>query len=310
MIRVLCLNPTIDRMYYIDNFHSGVQFHGNRPDVYPSGKGVNVARVLSSLGDSVVLYAFIGGGNGELVREEVTKLGLQAVFFQHKGETRSTINIIDHSRKEETEITEDGEKITASEEEEFLSRLELDINEEDIIICSGLPMNGMDDNIYQKVSLLCKKKKARCVLDANRKYLKASFPGTYTFIKPNYNELCSLFDFEGELKEETLISLSNRLISSGVEMILITLGGDGAYFISQSLIYKVSIPSVEVMSTIGCGDASVAGFCHSLLHKESVEDAIRTAMACGIANAMNKKVGTVEINDVKALIPAIKLERI
>lgn len=308
MIRVLCLNPTIDRMYYIDGFRSGRQFHGNRPDVYPSGKGVNVARVLRSLGDSPVLYAFIGGGNGNLVKEEVGSAGIEAVFFHHSGETRSTVNIIDHQRKEETEITEDGVEITKQEQNFFLSKLEDDLLEGDMVICSGLPMNGMDDDIYHKVSLLCERKKAQCSLDANRKYLRSSFPGRYVFAKPNRSELSSLFGYPDNQGEETIIELAGKLADSGVDNVLVSEGDRGACFVSSSRCYRVSIPAVEAISTIGCGDSSVAGFCHALYHGSSVEDAIRCSMACGIANTLTEKVGTVNLSDVQNFISSVRLD--
>ena len=52
MIHILCLNPTIDRMYYIDSFLPGFQYHGNKAEIYPGGKGLNILRVLRKLQNS------------------------------------------------------------------------------------------------------------------------------------------------------------------------------------------------------------------------------------------------------------------
>ena len=60
MIHVLCLNPAIDKLYRIDGFTAGEDYPGQRPVTRIGGKGVNVARVLSQLGEPVHLYAFVG----------------------------------------------------------------------------------------------------------------------------------------------------------------------------------------------------------------------------------------------------------
>ena len=71
MIRVICLNPVIDRMYYIDDFCAATKFYEVPPKVYVGGKGINIARVMSLMGEHCVLYGFLGGGNGRLVSEDM-----------------------------------------------------------------------------------------------------------------------------------------------------------------------------------------------------------------------------------------------
>ena len=81
MIRILCLNPTIDRMYYIEGFNAGNQYHGNCPDTYPGGKGINIARVLSNYQVKAIVYAFVGGATGKKIEEEISRIGQKGVYF-------------------------------------------------------------------------------------------------------------------------------------------------------------------------------------------------------------------------------------
>ena len=106
MIHILCLNPTIDRMYYIDSFLPGFQYHGNRPEIYPRGKGLNILRVLSSFIHPLSFYAFTAGDNGKIIEREAERLGAQSTFIRVEGETRTTINIMDKKSGNETEIKE------------------------------------------------------------------------------------------------------------------------------------------------------------------------------------------------------------
>lgn len=308
MIRILCLNPTIDRMYYIEGFNAGNQYHGNCPDTYPGGKGINIARVLSNYQVKAIVYAFVGGATGKKIEEEISRIGQKGVYFWHEGETRSTINVMDRKNNRETEITESGAKITKEQQEEFLRRLESDIEEGDLVICSGLPANGMDYDIYKQVSNICYKKDAKCFVDANREYLANSFPGRYSFAKPNENELKSLFSVEKDMTEKEILICGQKLLQLGVEVVLVSMGSEGAIAITKNACFKVDIPKVNVVSTIGSGDSSVAGFCVGIIEGKGIQECLKLSMAFGVVNAMHAEVGYVTPVEVEGIIKKIDIQ--
>ena len=104
MIHVLCPNPAIDKLYAIDGFSAGEDYPGQRPAVRFGGKGVNVARVLSQLGEDVHLYAFMGEeSEAGFAREMKPRCACTCVLTG--GACRTTVNIIDRKRNQETVIT-------------------------------------------------------------------------------------------------------------------------------------------------------------------------------------------------------------
>lgn len=308
MIRVICLNPVIDRMYYIDDFCAATKFYEVPPKIYVGGKGINIARVMSLMGEHCVLYGFLGGVNGRLVSEDMKGYDVEFKAFQTSGETRTTINIIDNKNRKETEITEPGTEVGEKEEQEFLETLKADLRKGDMVICSGIPMKGMSQDIYQKVSRLCEQHGSICILDATGIYLERSFPGNYYFSKPNFSELSELFSITEEETMENIIKSGKRMLDMGVENLLISTGESGGIFLNDSGIYKAVIPKEEVVSTIGSGDASVAGFCIGVKRGYSSEDCVKLAMACGICNAKFSKVGYVEPDMVKRLFEMVRVE--
>ena len=310
MVRILCLNPVIDRMYYIDNFIPGRQYHGNIPEAYASGKGVNIMRIMRGFGLETVLYAFVGGANGKLVESEIERVGSRSVLFHHEGETRTTINIIDHSCRKETEITEAGGKIDTQQQQEFLDCLSSDCQRGDVIICSGLPANGMSPDIYRKVSQIAEARDAYCVIDANRIYLKSSFPGKYLLAKPNKDELSRLFDNGAMYTDDEALVAAKKLIGMGVENVLVSAGENGALFTNGSASYRVHVPNVEVISTIGSGDSTVSGFCYGHLKGCCLEECLSYAMAFGVVNAMHPEVGIVPPQEAEEMKSRITIERI
>lgn len=310
MIRVICLNPVIDRVYYIDDFCAATKFYEVPPKIYVGGKGINIARVMSLMGEHSVLYGFLGGGNGRLVFDDMKRYDVEFKAFQTSGETRTTINIIDNRNRKETEITEPGPEVGEYEEQQFLDALEGDLREGDMVICSGIPMKGMSEDIYRKVSGICEMHGSKCILDATGVYLEKSFPGRYYFSKPNFSELSELFSITEEENVENIIKSGKRMLEMGVENLLISTGESGGIFLNGKGIFRAVIPKEEVVSTIGSGDASVAGFCIGVKRGYSAKDCVKLAMACGICNAKFSKVGYVEPEMVKELFGGVRIMEI
>ena len=303
MIHILCLNPTIDRMYYIDSFLPGFQYHGNKAEVYPGGKGLNILRVLSSFIHPLSFYAFTAGDNGKIIEREAERLGAQSTFIRVEGETRTTINIMDKKSGNETEIKEKGPFIKEEDTSSLFSSLDRNIKENDIVILSGSLPDGIRKDVYKKISELSERKGASTLLDTGGGLLKSSLRGKYLLVKPNENEIRDLFDDYSS----PLSLLSKNLLSMGADNVLITKGGDGAYFRSKDISYEIKVPKVDVVSTIGSGDSTLAGFAYGLSQNLPLSDTVSLALSFGTSNALHREVGRVEKAEVEEIIKRIEI---
>lgn len=303
MIRAVCLNPVVDRLYYIDDFSAGTQYKEIKPDIYAGGKGVNIARVVSQLGEKCELYAFLGGSAGRVIESDMEKHGVTLHPFRHEGETRTTVNIIDNRQRLETEITEPGVTVGKALVDSFFEELASDLSPDDIVVCSGIPLKGMDVGIYKEISNLCADKKASCFLDVNSIYLKAAFPARYSFFKPNINELRALFD-DNKSPADVLM---RKAVSFGVVFVMVSTGKDGCLFMSDDEYFSVSVPDEKVVSTIGSGDSSVAGFAVAKARGLDNQEAARLAMAAGVSNATHREVGFIDRSQVEDLFKHIAI---
>jgi len=59
------------------------------------------------------------------------------------------------------------------------------------------------------------------------------------------------------------------------------MGGAGAVFLEPGRALLARPPRVAVRSTVGAGDAMVAGLVYAILREQPLEDLARTATACG-----------------------------
>lgn len=310
MIYVLCLNPAVDKIYHFSSFAAGKVYVGCRPEIYPGGKGVNVARVLSQLGAKVRLLGFLGEVGGDIVRNDIEKY-CECFFIRVPGSCRTTINIIDEENKRETVISEKGPQVDKKLGMlQLMTHLQAFVCEGDIVACSGSLPSGLPADAYAQISRLCEKIGAKCVLDCNTHTLPDSLDDArYALGKPNEAELCAMVGkcVTHEPKEIAGIS---RMLMPPYENLLCSLGAEGGVLTTAKAVYYAKAPEIRVKSTVGSGDASFAGALYAMEAGMNEEETLRLAMACGAANAMNDAVGSVDKMTVEMLRKKIDVQRI
>ena len=301
MIRCICLNPVIDKVYFINNFTAGRLYRDNCPAVYAGGKGVNVAKVLALLGETCAIYGFIGGDSGKRLKNEITALGIQSKFIEIAGDTRTTVNIIDNQNNVETEILEFGPTVHEDELQRLLGQLQEDIAGDDIVICSGAIINGAAPSIYQTIDAICVAQAAHCFLDTYGEAFHSSLPGCYYFAKPNLKEFIEYLGIENKVDEDTLVTKAESLMAKGFENLMVSMGKSGALLINNAVKLRARPPVISNQSSIGSGDASVAGYAAAINRGSDIEEAFRLSMACGVSNAMHREVGFIDLSEVNEL---------
>ncbi len=308
MIHVICLNPAIDKFYEIDGFAAGETYSGLQARTVNGGKGVNVARALAQLGEKPTLHAFLGEGADGLERE--MRALCNCAFSDVQGMCRTTTNILDRVNGRETVITEGGPKITDRNINRLMDTLDDSVYPGDIVVCSGSIIAGAPDDLYAQVSRLCAPMGVPCVLDCNAKTLAASLEGaSYALGKPNERELCDLLGEARTQKPTEIVRLARRLMPP-CGALLVSMGGAGGVYVTEDAAVWSPGASVEAVSTVGSGDACLAGAVYAMAHRLDMEETLRLAMACGAANAARMDTGVGGMDEVRALMEAIRAERI
>lgn len=304
MIHVVCPNPAIDKLYAIDDFAPGEDYPGQRPLVRFGGKGVNVARVLSQLGAQTALYAFMGE-ESEMGFLREMEGRCRCAFVAVPGACRTTVNVIDRKNGRETVITERGPEVTDAHVRQMLQTLEANVQPGDLVCCSGSIIAGAPADLYARISRLSAKRGAPCALDCNAAALPKSLEGAaYALGKPNERELCALLGRARTQEPAELAQLARRLMPPYAAL-LISMGAQGGVWVGPEAACLARVPEKPVVSTVGSGDAAFAGALHAMAQDMDAKDALRLAMACGVANAMLGEVGSVRMQDVRSVMKEI-----
>lgn len=286
MIFTVTLNPAIDKTVVIPNFKVGSvnRIQSLRTDA--GGKGFNVSKCLKKLGVSSTACAILGGATGEHLLAMMTQMGIDTLSVTVTEQSRTNLKIIDALTGVTTEINEPGPEVPCSVLDELRSRVAEKISPGDIVVLSGSLPRGTSTSLYYEWTKFFHSLGAVVFLDSDGEAMRLGVEARPDFIKPNHGEMSRIVGKSLSTQQE-LIEAGKRLLDTGIQEIVISLGADGAVFISSGGIFKANALKVPVLSTVGAGDAMVAAMAYGLEKKLPRESRIRLAMAMGAASVMS-----------------------
>ncbi|SKC43277.1 1-phosphofructokinase family hexose kinase [Maledivibacter halophilus] len=309
MITTVTLNPAVDRSYIINDFKPDNKYRVNDVTVTVGGKGINVAKTASILGEKINATGFLGGLSGDYIKRELVKLGISTSFVSIKGESRNFTAIIDPINKTETTVNEEGPFVTKSELTTFIKEYIKILKYSKIIIASGSVPKGVPKTIYRDMVKIAKDNKVIPIIDASGKYLEEAIKAKPYMIKPNIQELRDLVGY-GLKNEFEIVHESRYICKQGVELVVISLGSEGAIFATQEKVFKVKTPNIKLVNAVGSGDALVAGIATAMIRNYCLEEMLKYSVACGTANALEKEIGYVDRKKVEQLYNKVELLRL
>ena len=309
MIYTVTLNPAIDKTVVIENFRAGGvnRVASVREDA--GGKGINVSKCLKNLGEKSVAAMILAGDTGAKLERMLGELGIPVLSVWTEGENRTNLKIIDPVNKANTDINEPGPVVSAALLEQFKEKLGSRIQPEDVVILSGSLPAGVDRGLYGEWTAYFRSLGACVYLDADGEPMEKGMKAIPYMIKPNNDELAALLGKE-KLSIEEMVFEGKRLHDTGIEEIVISLGGDGVLFVSKDGCYRAEGLKVEVKSTVGAGDSVVAAMAYAQVKKLSRQEKISLAVAIGAASVMQSGTQPPEAELVWELAKQVRFEKL
>jgi len=306
MITVLSLSPAIDKIYFVENFEAGQHYRTNNILKSAGGKGLNVARVLSILGEGVTTLGFKAGQPGDWLASEIAELGINTRLISVQGESRTNSNIIDPVRGTETELLEIGPYITDNNLKDFMMEFEQELNNTEILVCSGGLPEGVSSNFYKLLLEKAKTLSIKTILDSSNETLVEGIKGKPNIIKPNLRELSK---YAGRILKDTseIVEACRNILQEGVEIVVTSLGSEGAILVSKQMVVQAKIRPINIINSIGSGDSMVAGFAFGISNNYPIEKMLKFGMACAVANTQFAEIGMVSRELVQKYMNEIEI---
>jgi 1-phosphofructokinase family hexose kinase len=207
MIITVTLNTAIDKTLAVPNFRLGRRHRTVEQTEMPGGKGVNVARVLKTLGQPVIATGLAGGATGTRIVEQLTQLSVLSDFVRIREESRTNTAVIDPTTGEQTEINERGPRVSEHEIELFTDKLLYLAQGASMCVFAGSLPREVDIDVYARLIRELKRLGVACVVDTDGDPLRRAVRAEPDVISPNVLEAEELVGHEFNDEEDPMIAV-------------------------------------------------------------------------------------------------------
>jgi 6-phosphofructokinase 2 len=252
-------------------------------EVEPGGGGVNVSRVLHRFGTETEAVLPVGGMASQELVARLQNDGIPVRSVPVGADTRRSVTVFETDTGDHYRFVGQGRPLTEPEWRAFLLEVAIVEPHPDYVVLSGSFPPGVPADFVAELAAVARGFSARLVVDTSGEPLAAAVDAGVFLAKPNRRELAYLVGHEGPLADVDHESAARRLHERGVEIVVVSLGADGASLLHESRSTSFRSPPVDVVSTVGAGDSMLAGILHGFGTRRDVVEAVRLGVAAGAA---------------------------
>jgi 1-phosphofructokinase family hexose kinase len=315
MIVTVTLNTAIDKTLSVPNFRLGRRHRTVEQTTMPGGKGVNVARVLKTLGAPVIATGLAGGATGTRLVDQLTQLSVLSDFVRIGEESRTNTAVIDPTTGEQTEINERGPKVSEREAELFIDKLLYLAKGASVCVFAGSLPREVDTDIYAHLIRELRRLNVLTVVDTDGEPLRRAVRAEPDVISPNVLESEELVGHEFNDDEDRMIAV-REMRELGARDAIMTMP-DGCFAqmtppgIHEPVLFRVRVRagSIEPRATVGSGDAFLAGFVAARYQGRDHAESLAFGVACGAESTQHLGAGLVDPDRVERLLADVEVER-
>jgi 1-phosphofructokinase family hexose kinase len=298
-------NAAIDKTLTVPNFQTGFKHRASESLTLPGGKGVNVARALKALGQPVVATGLVGGRAGQQIVEGLQRENVLNDFVHIGGESRTSTAVVDPTTMTQTEVIEYGPVVTAPEVAAFFEKVEYLTKGARFVLLAGSLPRKMQEDFYAVVMQRVRRHRCFVVLDSAGEPLRLGMKGRPHLVTPNVREAEDLVGHEfGD--DQDIVDATAIICEMGARNVVIkTPFGCVARFQvgrRQRVFSGNIVPLDTVVSTVGSGDAFLAGFVSARFEKLELAECLRQGLAAGAANTQRYGAGVLDLDVARRLL--------
>lgn len=311
MIIAVSMNPSVDKTLNLSELKPGYLNRIESVVLTAGGKGLNVANNVAAFTNDLVVTGFLGIHNKGIILNSIKNLedrGVKIDFVSIDDRNRTNIKVIEESGRL-TEINEPGFNVSEEKVTELMGKLNGYAGEGNLFILTGSVPKGVGSDIYKILTASLKAQGSKVIVDADGELLKNAIESKPDAIKPNEQELLALFG-EKSISEKLVISKAKELVDKGIETVIVSRGEKGSIFVRKDSIVKCNIADVDMVSTVGAGDAMTAVFSYGLIEDIDYHENIKRSVAASSFTVSLETPYFTSIDEVEKLKNQIILEKI
>jgi 1-phosphofructokinase family hexose kinase len=308
MIPSVTLNPALDKTIYVERLAVGDTNRIRHIETDAGGKGLNVSRILKELGTPTVCLGFVGGDAGRYIEHRLWNEGVPTDFVHITEPTRTNINVQNAVGDPPTLLHERGPNVTPEELDRFHAGFCRRLPRSRYVVVGGTLPPGAPEDFYTTLMDEARHHGVPCIMDVDMPNMERGLASCPYMIKPNHREAERILG--PTLAKEELPGAAKEIRERyGIEVVVVSMGRDGALGVDAKEVIYARAPEVDAVSTVGCGDSMVAGIVHVLNRNGPLDEAMRYGTAAGSATALTNGAEIGRRADVMNLLDRVKIER-
>jgi 1-phosphofructokinase family hexose kinase len=309
---ILCVtpNPALDRTLVVPAFRLHDVSRATDVIAVAGGKGLNAARAIQRLGGDVTCAGLLGGHTGRLFAQLAEHEGLRCEWAWIENETRLAIIIADGSGQDASLINEPGPRVTHDEWLQFATRVTTLAATSSAVTFSGSVVKGPTPAQFAALLSDCVHQGAQVWADSSGEWLRAAAGVPRINIKVNGEEAADLLGASVTTLQEAAPAAASLRERFHLQRAILTLGKRGAACATESGVWLAQPPAVQAVSSVGSGDCFLGALVLSFSQGCAMDDALRSAVAAGAANALSVGGGRFELDDYQHAMLETRIEPI
>lgn len=300
-IATLTMNPALDVSTSTERVRPTDKLRCTRPTFDPGGGGINVARVIRTLGGEATAVFPSGGPPGTMVEQLLAQEGVTFDAVRIAEGTRESLTVDEEESGDQYRFVLPGPGISEAERAQCLQRLMSIAPAPRLVVASGSLPPGAPPDFYVQVAASCESLGARFILDTSGEALRHAVKGQIYLLKPSLREVEDLLGRNIRGDQEEMDAARELAASGAAEAVVLSLGSRGAVLADRTGARRLQAARVESRSAVGAGDSMVAGIVFGLDRGLSLEAAVRFGMASGTAAMLTPATELVRLADVERL---------
>jgi 1-phosphofructokinase len=307
------LNPAIDLTVTVAELALGTVQRAKTAQSGVGGKGINVAGCLADWGTPVIVTGVLGRTNAEPFAQFFAAKHIDDRFVRAPGETRTNIKIADLASGDTTDINLPGLAVDLTTYDLVWDTLVELVRPQGLVVLAGSLPEGLADGTWASLIADLERHGARVVLDTSEGPFAAAMAepeGRLPYcVKPNRLELEAWAGRELPTIAD-LVAAARDLVDLGIELVVVSLGPEGALFVRDGEALSARLPPMRVLSTVGAGDAMVAGTVAALRDGLALPEIARLAVAFATGKLSLVGPHLPERGEIEALATRVELRRV
>lgn len=303
MVLVCEFNPKLIRYYKVVDFmKNNINTYSDKK-FYAGGNGLDIAFFSKQLGYSPKVLTFLGGSNGQFIKEFINKSDIELNAINIKD--NSVENLVIKSRTLQTVIKSNDAKMTVEDMQNFYSEFSKEVENKKFVCFVADDEDFYMEGMYKDFIDISRKKGVRIAVSvSNVKYISDAVPYMILLDKETLEDYSKL-----KIKTQSeALKASNVLLDKGIKIVVLN-SENSIVIITNDVSYRVNFIENNNGNKNLNHNLFLAGLFYSVEKDYDFETMIKFAIACGLDNNFYK-FSEVDMANIKSLMKNIVLNKI